>query len=122
MVDIVARGMKPTEANIAMGRISMEVAQARTIDRALLLRNVLVTGVAIPEAGYRPAQADARERISQLNRYIDDLLFETRVRREIVSAAAGNVLEDYRASQLKSSVNQIQNASDRRSVDGGRVQ
>jgi integrating conjugative element protein (TIGR03755 family) len=116
------RAMRSTEASIAIGRISMEVAQARTIDRALLLRNVLQTGASLPEAGYIPAQEDVHEKVAQLNRYIDDLLFETRVRREIVSSSANATIEAYRAEQLKSSATQTQNSTDKRPLEGGRVQ
>lgn len=115
------RDLRPLEREIARGRLAMEVAQARVIDKALLVRNVLLTGSGIPEGTYEAAQKDVRSKVEELNRYIDDLLFETRVRREVVSTTANVVIETYRASNAQSSSSAAQGRVDKDSLDSGRV-
>lgn len=121
LVDAI-RAMRPVEREIAKNRISMEIAQARIIDRALLIRNIILTGSGVPEAGYVPAQKEAQSRIEQLNRYIDDLLFETRVRREVVSATASALIDSYRGDRLQSIGTQTRERADMKPLEGGRVQ
>lgn len=121
LVDAI-RALRPVEQEIVLSRLSMEIAQARTIDRALMIRNTIITGSGVPEAGWEPAQREARARVEQLNRYIDDLLFETRVRREVVSATANTLIESFRSDRLQSLGTQTRERSDSRPLDGGRVQ
>lgn len=101
LVDAI-REMRPLERDIALGRLSMEVAQARIIDRALLIRNTFLTGAGVPEATYDAAQKEVRAKVDEINRYIDDLLFETRVRREVVSNTASALIDSHRANRAAS--------------------
>lgn len=116
------RSLGPVERQVAMNRIAMEVAQARVIDKALMVRTLLLTGAGLPEAHADVAQKAIRDRVADLNRYIDDLLFETRVRREVVSNTANAVIEQYRADRMQSAGVQTRQAQDQHPLDGGRVQ
>lgn len=116
------RALRPSERQLAVGRLSMEVAQARIVDKALMVRNLLLTGGGVPEAAWEPAQKELRERVDQLNRHIDDLLFETRVRREVVSSAAKDVIELFRADRATSAATGEQHRVDPRPLEDGRVQ
>jgi integrating conjugative element protein (TIGR03755 family) len=116
------RGMRPTDRRIVLGRLAMEVAQARIVDKALMVRNVMLTGGGVPEAGWEPAQKELRERVDQLNRHMDDLLFETRMRREVVSTTARDVLEAFRAERVQSTSTRQQDGTDQRPMENGRVQ
>lgn len=116
------QALRAPERRIAVGRVALEVAQARVIDKALLIRNLLLTGAGLPEAAYEPAREHATQRIAQLNRLIDDLLFETRVRREVLSTTAGLVLDAHRSERPLSSGTQAQERPDRRPLENGRVQ
>jgi integrating conjugative element protein (TIGR03755 family) len=115
------RDMRPLERDVALGRLSMEVAQARTIDRALLIRNTFLTGSGVPEATYDAAQKEVRAKVDEINRYIDDLLFETRVRREVVSNTAGALIEAYRVKKLESVATEPEGRLDKRQLIDGRV-
>lgn len=115
------RELSPSQRQLAMSRLAMEVAQARVVDKALMARNVLLTGAGVPEAAWEPAQKEMRERVDQLNRHLDDLLFETRVRREIVSATAKDVLEAHRGERGTSSSARQQDRGDARPLEDGRV-
>ena len=78
--------MPPSEQGLITGRLVAEIATARTLERALMARRLLLSGRQVPEVY---AAAVAREHadtaVEELNREIDNLLFETRVRREVVS-------------------------------------
>lgn len=85
----------PAGSRITMtNRLAAEVALSRTIERAFAIRNLLVSGMSA--ANYEKPVDDARKRVEQLNRYIDDLMFETRVRKEIVSNTAQLLIENDR--------------------------
>jgi hypothetical protein len=116
------RALRPAVRQLALTRLSMEVAQARVVDKALMMRNVLLTGGGVPEAGWEPAQKELRERVDLLNRHLDDLLFETRVRREVVSSTAKDLIESFHADQPKSAKTGPQERTDPRPLENGRVE
>ena len=60
------RGLPKAEQAIAVERISQEVALARTIDRALLVRQMLITGLSIPEALPDPVSDEVQKKIVQV--------------------------------------------------------
>ncbi len=113
--------MPPIDQALASGRLVREVALARTIDRALTVRNLLLTGMTLPEAQIPVAQTEARKKIEELNRYIDDLMFESRVRKEIVSNTAEAVLDSYRATRSLSTAAGAQSTLDSKPLTNGRV-
>jgi integrating conjugative element protein (TIGR03755 family) len=114
------RAMNAGERGMAVRRLNMEIAQARTIDKALIARNLLTTGMSVPEAS-DVALADAREKLKDLNRMIDDMMFEIRVRREIVSQTAGNVIDQYTRTQRESGATAVLPTPDSRVLRDGRV-
>lgn len=116
------RSLGPAERQFALTRLSMEVAQARVVDKALMVRNLLLSGGGVPEAGWEPAQKELRERVDQLNRHMDDLLFETRVRREVVSSTARELIDSFRAERARSAETRRQDRTDSRPLEDGRVQ
>lgn len=107
---------------IAAQRLAREVALARTIDKALIVRNLLITGLTLPEPQkFEPAREDTEKRIAALNRYIDDLLFETRVRREVVSETSQALLQTYSATRSLSTATGTRRAADPSVMTDGRV-
>jgi hypothetical protein len=87
------QGLPPTEREFTIDKLAGEVAQARIIERTLLARRVLLTGAREPHikaAG--PGQNDNREGIAELDREVDNMLYETRIKREIVSTTALTLL------------------------------
>jgi integrating conjugative element protein (TIGR03755 family) len=80
------RAMPATEQNLIAGRLVAEISTARTIEKALLARRLLLSGRQIPEVyAAEVARRHVDASIAELDREIDNLLFETRVRREVVS-------------------------------------
>ncbi len=105
---------------VMTSRLAREVALSRTVERALTVRNLLQTGMTT--ANYEKPVEDARKRVDQLNRHIEDLMFEVRVRKEIVSNTANMLLENDRNSAVNksSSVPGGREASPQM-LEGGRV-
>jgi integrating conjugative element protein (TIGR03755 family) len=117
------RELPPFERSIAMQRLTKEIALARTIDKALTVRNLLLTSITLPEVtAATVAVAEAQKKVSTLNRYIDDLLFENRVRKEVVSDTATALLQAYRTVQSQSVGNGSQRRVDPALLRDGRVQ
>jgi integrating conjugative element protein (TIGR03755 family) len=88
------RRLPPETRAVMITRLTREVALARTVERAFVLRNLMLSG--ITALNYEKPADDTSKRVAQLNRYIDDLMFEQRVRKEIVSNTAQLLIENDR--------------------------
>ncbi len=87
----------PAERELLIIKIAGQVALERTVEKALLARRMLLTGRRDPNVAATPAPRQLEPFLAELERNIDDLLFETRVRREMVAHTAERVLtEDHR--------------------------
>ena len=68
-----------------IGRLVAEISTARTVEKALYARRLLFTGRQVPEVyATEVARQHADTAIAELDKEIESLLFETRVRREVV--------------------------------------
>ena len=80
------RAMPASEQSLIMGRLVSEISTARTVEKALLARRLLLTGRQVPEVyATEVAREHANTSIAELDKEIENLLFETRVRKEVVS-------------------------------------
>lgn len=88
------REMPATEQDLIAGRLVSEISMARTVEKALLARRLLLSGRQVPEVyATDVAREHADTAVAELNREIDNLLFETRVRREVVSDTVVTLLQ-----------------------------
>ena len=116
------RELPPYERGIASDRLAKEIALARTIDKALAIRDVLLSGTTVPEVSANGPSVDlVRKKVAELNRYIDDLLFETRVRKETVASTAETLLQAYRQIQSESAATSLRRQPDAKPLRDGRV-
>jgi integrating conjugative element protein (TIGR03755 family) len=83
-----------SEQAIFIRKIAGQVALERTVERALLARRMLLTGMRDPHVSATPAPRQLQPFLAELEREIDNLLFETRVRKEIASRTAELLLRD----------------------------
>ena len=75
------REMPPTEQGLIIGRL-VEISTARTVEKALYARRLLLTGRQVPEVyATEVAREHADASIAELDKEIDNLLFETRAAR-----------------------------------------
>ena len=88
------REMPSSEQALIIGRLVSEISTARTVEKALLARRLLLSGRQVPEVyATEVAREHADTAIAELDQEIEDLLFETRVRREVVSETIATLLE-----------------------------
>ena len=88
------RDMPASEQSLIVGRLVSEISTARTIEKALFARRLLLSGRQVPEVyATDVAREHADTSIAELDREIDNLLFETRVRREVVSETVVMLLQ-----------------------------
>ena len=117
------REMPTTEQGLIVGRLVAEISTARTVEKALYARRLLLTGRQVPEIyATEVAREHADTSIAELDKEIDSLLFETRVRREVVSDTVAVLLQRAAARRQSSlSVPQV-SPVDPRPLTHGRVQ
>jgi integrating conjugative element protein (TIGR03755 family) len=88
------RSMPASEQGLIVGRLVAEISTARTVEKALFTRRLLLSGRQVPEVyATDVARVHVDTSIAELDREIDNLLFETRVRREVVSDTAVTLLQ-----------------------------
>ena len=96
------RELPPESRAMAVGRIAQELSMHRVIDKALVARGVLVTGLSLPQSTKAvEMQKDVQQQIDRLTQYINDMMFEFRIRKEMTSDTALAIMGDqfYRDSQ-----------------------
>ena len=116
------REMPASEQSLVMGRLVSEISTARTVEKALFARRLLLTGRQVPEVyATEVAREHADTSIAELDREIENLLFETRVRREVVSETVGILLQRAAARRQASLNTPAVRRIDPRPLDHGRV-
>ncbi|MGB5255055.1 MAG: integrating conjugative element protein [Sedimenticolaceae bacterium] len=117
------REMPSSEQSLIMGRLVSEISTARTVEKALYARRLLLSGRQVPEVyATKVAREHADISIIELDKEIENLLFETRVRKEVVSDTVA-VLLQRAAARRQSSLNVPQGSPvDPRPLSHGRVQ
>jgi integrating conjugative element protein (TIGR03755 family) len=117
------REMPTSEQSLIMGRLVSEISTARTVEKALYARRLLLSGRQVPEVyATEVAREHADNSIAELDKEIENLLFETRVRKEVVSDTVATLLERAAAKRQSSlTVPEVQTL-DPNPLRGGRVQ
>ncbi len=117
------REMPASEQSLIMGRLVSEISTARTVEKALYARRLLLSGRQVPEVyATEVAREHADISITELDKEIENLLFETRVRKEVVSDTIATLLQRA-AARRQSSLNTPRVPTiDPRPLGKGRVQ
>ena len=117
------REMPATEQGLIIGRLVAEISTARTVEKALYARRLLLSGRQVPEVyATEVAREHADTALAELDKEIESLLFETRVRREVVSDTV-TVLLQRAAARRQAALNVPQSEPiDPRPLKHGRVQ
>ncbi len=117
------REMPASEQSLIMGRLVSEISTARTVEKALFARRLLLSGRQVPEVyATEVAREHADNSIAELDKEIENLLFETRVRKEVVSDTVATLLERAAARRQSSLTVPEVPAIDPNPLRGGRVQ
>lgn len=117
------REMPASEQSLSMGRLVSEISTARTVEKALYARRLLLSGRQVPEVyATEVAREHADNSIAELDKEIENLLFETRVRKEVVSDTVATLLERAAARRQSSLTVPEVPTLDPNPLRGGRVQ
>lgn len=117
------RAMPATEQDLIAGRLVAEISTARTVEKALYARRLLLSGRQVPEVyAAEVAREHTDTTIEELDREIDNLLFETRVRREVVSDTVITLLQRAAARRQASLTVPTVPTVDPRPLKNGRVE
>jgi integrating conjugative element protein (TIGR03755 family) len=117
------RAMPPTEQGLILGRLVSEISTARTVEKALFARRLLLTGRQVPEVyATNVIREHIDTTITELDREIENLLFETRVRKEVVSDTVVLLLQRAAARRQASLEVPRVPTLDPRPLSNGRVQ
>lgn len=85
--------LSPTEQAIAMSKLASEVAMSNSIEKAMLVRRMLLTGKREPNVIKTAAINHIDANIAELDKEIDNVLFEKRVHHDLASNTAGLLLD-----------------------------
>lgn len=117
------REMPASEQSLIMARLVSEISTARTVEKALYARRLLLSGRQVPEVyATEVAREHADNSIAELDKEIENLLFETRVRKEVVSDTVATLLERAAAKRQSSLTVPEVPTLDPNPLRGGRVQ
>lgn len=108
-----------SEQTLYISKLAGQVALERTVERALLSRRMLLTGMRDPHVSATPAPQQLKSFLAELEREIDNLMFESRVRKEIASRTAELLLRDESAKRADSQG--LVPARDRKPLEEGTV-
>jgi len=85
--------LDPTNQAVAIEKLSSEIAMARIMEKAVLVRRLLLTGRKEPNVYMSPAPGYIDEAVAEVDRYIDDILFEKRIHQELFAATSRAILD-----------------------------
>jgi integrating conjugative element protein (TIGR03755 family) len=88
------RDLPRQDRDLIVQRLAGEIAMTNTINKALMTINILRLGKTNPNVeSYDMIVEMADQGIAELKTYVDDLMYETRIRKELVSETAVAILQ-----------------------------
>ena len=117
LIDAFRWKLSASEQAIYGAKLAGEVSLSRVLERALLARRVLLAGRAEPNVAQNgPALSQLETSVAELETEIDNLLFEHRTRREVVSHTSAAVLGVARLRANESRGRPVQTLTDPRGI------
>ncbi len=87
------QNLEPTERAVAISKLSSEVAMSRTLEKALITRRMILTGLREPNVSETPPAIEyAQDALEVLEQEIENVLFEKRIRIELASKTSSIIL------------------------------
>ncbi|MFC7410347.1 integrating conjugative element protein [Hydrogenophaga atypica] len=121
LVDSI-RKLPPDARSMAVGRLSQELAMHRVIDKALVLRNALVTSLSLPEVSAAgDVSKEVQSKIDRLTQYINDMMFEFRIRKEMTAETALTLMSNQESRDSGAARVRDGGLNDPMPLEGGRV-
>lgn len=87
--------LDPNDQAIMVNKLAQEVAMSKTLDQALLAKQMLLAGSRVPEiAANESAQKEIHSAVQELESDIQSLMFESQVRKQLVSSTVSALLDN----------------------------
>jgi integrating conjugative element protein (TIGR03755 family) len=116
------QNLQPSEQSIAISKLSSEVAMSKTLEKALFLRRLLITGMREPNVSQVPqAIAYTKDMVETINQEIENILFEKRVRSELSSKTASIILDLQEQSERRGKTDMREPGYDRSLIRDGSI-
>ncbi len=117
---IAALQQTPNPERAALiNKLSSEAAMARVLEKAVLLRRLLLSGMREPNVANSPAPKHILETLGILDQEIENVLFEKRIRTELVSSTANLLLQTQAKKANRSREAQLPSGVDQQPIHDG---
>jgi integrating conjugative element protein (TIGR03755 family) len=120
-IDVIAalQDMPAVERSVLVNKLASEVAMASVLEKALLIRRLLLSGAREPNVANSPAPKHIQEILAVLDQDINNVLFEKRIRTELVADTAGLLLQMQSKIANRSRADQLRNHRDQQTITEG---
>lgn len=114
----------PTDVrSVAVNRLAQEIAMHKVIDKALVARNALISGLSLPQATANgQVNSEVQTKIDRLTQYINDLMYEFRIRKEMTGETALAIMQNQLAAGASSNAVTGGSRADPAPIFDGRVE
>ncbi len=109
------------ERSIFVDKLSEEIAMSRLVEKALHLRRMITMGAAHPDVEHTPAQAKLGKYLDKINTQIESVLFEKRIRKELVGATVPTLLGLAKKRKAAGLLITAPASNDKREMVGGAI-
>ena len=107
------------ERGALINKLSSEAAMARVLEKAILLRRLLLSGMRELNVANSPAPKHILETLGILDQEIENVLFEKRIRTELVSSTAKLLLQTQAKKANRSREAQLPSGVDQQPINDG---
>ena len=107
------------ERSALINKLASESAMARVLEKAVMLRRLLLSGMREPNVANSPAPKHILETLGILDQEIENVLFEKRIRTELVSNTANLLLQTQAKKANRSRQSQLPLDVDNQPVTDG---
>jgi hypothetical protein len=104
---------------VIISKLASESAMARVLEKAMLMRRLLLSGMREPNVANSPAPKHILETLSILDQEIENVLFEKRIRTELVSSTANLLLQTQAKKANRSREAQLPSGVDQQPINDG---
>ena len=107
------------ERGLWAGKLASDLATSRTIERALAVKRMLLTGVKAPDMTYEPTKVIAMNGVTEIQQEIENFLYEAEVRKATTSNTAMALLSEDQFRRLRSLGTSGSTSVPRQSIERG---
>jgi len=115
------RVLGPSEQAIAASKLASEAAMSKVLEKALIIRRMLITGGREPNVSQTEAHKFIQESVLQLDRDINDVLFERRIHTELASHTPKLILDLKNQHKNRSYTQQREAGNEEKLIEAGAV-